>query len=182
MKSMGKFPLVVILVIVMGLVGLFLQIAQKKAEQNRVVAYLTTAYPDFETLVAQHDLPVVTMDIRGTEFDLAVADEPYEYRRGLAYLESLGDTQGMVYVFPETGRYSFATAGMMFNLDTIWFDADGKVVHVEKDLAPDPEMLWEPEVDARFVIEVKAGTADSRGLRVGRTIDIADTFDFGEEI
>jgi len=44
--------------------------------------------------------------------------------------------QGMLFVFPEQGLYSLWMLNMQFELDMIWFDNAGNVVHIKTNVPP----------------------------------------------
>jgi uncharacterized membrane protein (UPF0127 family) len=63
------------------------------------------------------------------------------------------------------------TLGMRFALDVAWCAADGRVLRVAS-LAPRRLSRWVH--DARFVIELEAGTAARWALRPGDVVEVVD--------
>jgi uncharacterized membrane protein (UPF0127 family) len=57
---------------------------------------------------------------------------------------------------------------MKFPIDMIWFDEKKQVVHVEESAQPDsyPESFC-PPVDAKYILEVPAGSARAWSLASG---------------
>jgi hypothetical protein len=61
---------------------------------------------------------------------------------------------------------------MQFSLDMIWFDQDGKVVHIEKDVPPCNTPLEIaagcksviPDGDAVYILEVTSGFVDQNNI------------------
>jgi len=93
---------------------------------------------------------------------------------GLAGRDSLTTGHGMLFPFGSKSRLSFTMKGMRFPLDIIWI-ADGKIVDVSRNLAPDTglvAMAYRPVEPADTVLELAAGTADRDGLKIGDTITI----------
>ena len=66
---------------------------------------------------------------------------------------------------------SFHTAFMQFPIDVVFLDAEMKVLRVEANLRP-----WRlaAQRGAKAVVELPAGTAESRGLAVGLTLELAE--------
>ena len=49
------------------------------------------------------------------------------------FQEGLGYDEGMIFKFENEGVHSLWMLNMQFPLDMIWFDSDGRVVHIEED-------------------------------------------------
>ena len=59
---------------------------------------------------------------------------------------------------------------MRTSIDIIWLDADKKVVYIVKNVSPDSgtDVMYTPKVDARYVVELAAGTVEKQHIVVGR--------------
>ena len=76
--------------------------------------------------------------------------------------------QGMLFVFDEPGPKSMWMLNMQFPLDIIWFDEDGNIVSISKDVPPcqTPSEIMACESDgatsrdAKYALEVTAGFVD----------------------
>jgi len=62
------------------------------------------------------------------------------------FQEQLPYDKGMIFVFDEPGFHSLWMLNMQFPLDMIWFDSDGKVAYIEKNVPPNP--IIEPSIPA----------------------------------
>ncbi len=97
-----------------------------------------------------------------------IADTEPRRVRGLMFQEQLPYDQGMIFVFEESGFYSLWMLNMQFPLDMIWFDSDGKVVYIEKNVPPCKSALEtvtctgnnSGENEAKYILEVTAGFVD----------------------
>ncbi len=112
----------------------------------------------------------------GNEYSFLVANNPYEWRRGLSGKTSeTMDALGMLFVFPRERERSFWMKDMKFNLDIIWIK-EGRIMKIDRNV-PAPENGEAPavvdsrpfEVDA--VLEVPAGGADYLQLFVGQVYE-----------
>ncbi len=67
-----------------------------------------------------------------------IADTDPRRMRGLMFeTESfLADDKGMLFVFDEPGNRSMWMKNMQFHLDIIWFNENGNVVSIEKNVPP----------------------------------------------
>ena len=77
----------------------------------------------------------------------------------------------MIFVFKVPGPYSLWMLNMQFPLDMIWFDQDGKVVHIEKDIPPCKTVVEItacqsiiPSEDAIYVLEVTSGFVEKNNI------------------
>jgi uncharacterized membrane protein (UPF0127 family) len=94
------------------------------------------------------------------------------FYRGLGGRESLSDDRGMLFVFPEPGRHAFWMKDMLIPIDIIWISGEGRVVDIQtaqpEPGVPDPQLRrYNPSADASYVLEVRAGLAAEKGVRVG---------------
>ena len=112
--------------------------------------------------------PAHTLTLAGARVSVTLAQTPAEQERGLGGRDSLGQGEGMLFVFPQDGAYAFWMKDMRFSIDIIWLDSYGKVVYVVPDLSPAtyPRSYASP-TPARFVLEVPAGWAAAHQVRVG---------------
>lgn len=111
--------------------------------------------------------PLVAHTNNGEQrFSIEVADDPEKRQRGLMFRRSMGDDHGMLFVFPESGRRSFWMKDTPMALDLL-FIADGGTVRAIAPGEPFSTKPISPDVQARFVLELKAGTAQKAGIEVG---------------
>jgi uncharacterized protein len=98
---------------------------------------------------------------------LAVADTARSRMKGLLGRRSLDDGEGLL--LRPAG--SIHTAFMRFAIDAVFLDASMEVLRVEPNLRP-----WRiaAQRGAKAVVELPAGTAESRGLAVGLTLELAE--------
>jgi len=101
---------------------------------------------------------------------VAVADTPALRERGLSSYTGLGPEEGMLFVFPQDGAYSFWMKDMLFPIDILWIDADGHIVHIERSVSPKSyPASFTPDSPARYVLEVPAGFSEEHGLTAGES-------------
>ncbi|MDV3293241.1 MAG: DUF192 domain-containing protein [Nitrososphaerales archaeon] len=89
------------------------------------------------------------------------------------------DTTTMLFVFPETGVYSFWMYGTNSSLDIVWLDVTGSVGRVVYLLAGAPTCsvtfgcpTYTPTATANYVIEARAGFAETNGVTLGTTVQL----------
>ena len=107
------------------------------------------------------------------KLELAVTSE--ERTKGLMFRESLGDNEGMLFIFPEEELHSFWMKNTLISLDIIWLDKDGKAVFISKNTQPCQEthcLTINPYQKAKYVLEIKGGMSDKIGLEEGDKVNI----------
>lgn len=107
------------------------------------------------------------------EVDIAASDPTRE--RGLSGRESLGEDEGVLFLFAIPAQYTFWMKDMRFPIDALWIK-DGAIVDISIDVQP-PQPGQEipvffPAVPAEAVLEVPAGFARRHGLKLGMPVEI----------
>lgn len=114
------------------------------------------------------------VEVDGNRVNVEVADNFQERAQGLMNRESLPENAGMLFVFESEGNYPFWMMNMKFNLDMIWIDSDGRVVYVAKSVPTCTASCKaiDPNINAKYVLEVDAGFADKHKVVEGSFIRI----------
>ncbi len=121
---------------------------------------------------AQHFVRVFLPDGKAVTAELAVT--PEERARGLMFRASLGPEEGMLFVFEEEGFYSFWMKNMVLSLDILWLDKEKRIVHIERRVPPckaEPCPTYTPPIPAMYVLELREGSVESRGLKMFDRLD-----------
>ncbi len=110
------------------------------------------------------EFPRGTIKVDGNVLEVQVADTQPRRVRGLMFQEQLPYDQGMIFVFDSPGIHSLWMLNMQFPIDMIWFDDNGKVVHIETDVPPCKSALEtatctvvNPGAEAIYILEVTSG-------------------------
>lgn len=113
-----------------------------------------------------------------------VADTPARRQRGLMFRESLGPTEGMLFLFEQTGSYPFWMQNCLISLDIIWLDAGARVVSIAHSVPPCRLANCSPpcsssdcptyphDGQALYVVEVASGFAKQHGLKLGDRLSL----------
>lgn len=125
------------------------------------------------------EFPRGTIMVDDIPLEVQIADTEPRRVRGLMFQEQLPYDQGMIFVFSEPGLYSLWMLNMQFSLDMIWFDGDGKVVYIEKDVPPCKTTLEIttcqsiiPDGDAKYILEVTSGFVDQNNITKDSVLSI----------
>jgi uncharacterized protein len=106
----------------------------------------------------------------GFVVDVEVANTDELRAQGLMYRDRLPAGKGMIFFFAQDGVYPFWMKNTMIPLDMIWVDAAHRVAHVKSNVPPcrvDPCPSYDPEVPARYVVELAGGEAGKHALKAG---------------
>lgn len=110
------------------------------------------------------EFPRGMIKVDDVTLEVQIADTKSRQVRGLMFQDQLPNDQGMLFVFETLETHSFWMLNVQFPLDMIWFDEDGKVVHIEENVPPCktaleiaacPKMV--PNEVAMYVLEATAG-------------------------
>ena len=125
------------------------------------------------------EFPRGTIKVDEIPLQVQIADTEPRRVRGLMFQDQLPYDQGMIFVFDKPGLYPLWMLNMQFSLDMMWFDQDGKIVHIEKDISPCKAALEiatcqsvVPDGDALYVLEVTSGFVDQNNITKDSVLSI----------
>lgn len=129
--------------------------------------------------ILTNNFPKGKISVDNAILDVQIADTPDRMTEGLQFQKPLTYNQGMLFVFTGQQIVSMWMKDMQFPLDMIWFDSDGKVAHIEKNLLPCNESLPCQVYDGgmqntKYVLEVTAGFVDKFNVTAKSKLIILD--------
>ena len=133
-----------------------------------------------EIKLEQVEFPRGTIMVGDKILEVQIADTEPRHVRGLMFQNELPFDQGMLFVFDEPGPKSMWMLNMQFPLDIIWFDEDGNIVSISKDVPPckTPAEIMACESDgatsrdAKYALEVTAGFVDKFNIDKNSKLEI----------
>jgi len=111
-------------------------------------------------------LVIINNNGESYEFDVYIAAEFEQQRRGLMFVRELPEMSGMLFVYERDSMHSMWMKNTYIPLDMIFARSDGTVSSVIHDTKPrslESQISIEP---VRYVLELNAGTA--RRYNIGR--------------
>jgi uncharacterized membrane protein (UPF0127 family) len=122
------------------------------------------------------DLEHVSIKGNNHSIDAFVADDDLKAAEGLMWVknEDLKDNQGMIFAMPSADAQKFWMQNTLIPLDIIYISADQKVVNIVHG-KPRDETGLPSTGPAKFVLELKDGTASKLGIGPGTKLDIPAT-------
>jgi uncharacterized membrane protein (UPF0127 family) len=128
--------------------------------------------------VDRRNRPTVLIETPNGVVLVELANTPAARSAGLSNRQRLEDIEGLLLKWDTPGRHPIWMADMRFPLDLAWIDAGGRVLAVLANVPPcheRPCSLYEPDGTDRSVavLELTAGAAASRAIRVGTNLNIS---------
>ena len=138
--------------------------------------------PSEVTIDANSNFLMGTVQLDDKILQVYIADTDPRRMRGLMFeTESfLADDKGMLFVFDEPGNRSMWMKNMQFHLDIIWFNENGNVVSIEKNVPPciTPVEVMSCKSDgvyadnAQYVLELTSGYIDEHFITEDSQLEI----------
>jgi uncharacterized membrane protein (UPF0127 family) len=121
-----------------------------------------------DSKLSEVKFPRGTIKLDSKILDVQIAETDAQRVRGLMFQNELPNDQGMIFVFSQEQVVPIWMLNMQFPLDIIWFDANGNVIHIEKNVPPCKSALETASCTvqnadgkkAKYVLEVTAGFTD----------------------
>jgi uncharacterized membrane protein (UPF0127 family) len=135
-----------------------------------ILVYLSFHYASvlLSPVTLQSSQNQVCLDNKCFSVELAKTDA--EREKGLMYRTQLGADKGMLFIFDQEGVYPFWMKNTLIPLDIIWIDSNGKVVFIGENIQPCKIIICpttNPQVKAKYVLEINAGVSKEMGLKAG---------------
>lgn len=114
---------------------------------------------------AQH-LPTTTLGAGMYNIKAEVARSEQEHEIGLMFRTSMGNNEGMIFIFGRAGQQCFWMKNTLIPLAVAFIADDGTVVNVDEMKAQtlDPHCSTKP---VRFVLEMNTGWFTKHGVKAG---------------
>ena len=113
------------------------------------------------------------LSIAGQTVYVSIADTEELRAKGLGGRSGLASDEGMLFIFPDEGKYPFWMKDMKFAIDILWLSNTGTVLYVQPDISPDTyPQSFAPDKPARYVLEVPAGYTTEHHITVGDRANI----------
>lgn len=118
---------------------------------------------------------VISTDKGKVEYTVEIAATREEREKGLMFRNELPQKHGMFFSYNTPGRLTFWMKNTLIPLDMIFFDANYRVVYIQKNAQPcksEPCEIYGPKNPTQYVLEISGGESDSVGIKIGDTLEI----------
>lgn len=119
------------------------------------------------------------VELKGEEIHVLVARTPYQHKKGLGDRDSLGEYDGMLFIFELQKRVGIVMRDMCFPIDIVWLDR-GEVVdiapniQVEANVSEEKLTRYYPRKEANLVLELPAGWVGEHNLKIGDVLKVVE--------
>lgn len=123
-------------------------------------------------LVIEDTLEFILKDGRSLPLEVALADNDDERAAGLMYIRSMGENQGMLFVFQDEQPRSFWMANTPLALDMLFVNESYEIVTIHRNTQPFSQRNFTSEIPAKYVIEVNGGYTIRHDIQEGMSVRI----------
>ena len=114
-----------------------------------------------------------SMGLGDHEIAVEIAATGQQRVRGLSGRKDLAPGTGLLFVFPGNDLYGIWMKDMNFAIDIMWISQDLRVVTIAENVAPETfPAVYRPAEPARYVLEMKAGSARALGIAAGTAVTL----------
>lgn len=103
-------------------------------------------------------------------YQAELADTDKERARGLMWREQMGESEGMLFLFPKEEQLRFWMKNTLIPLDMIFIRADRTILGVVENAQPKTETLRFIPGPSQFVLEINGGLAKKKGIKAGQKV------------
>ena len=103
-------------------------------------------------------------------FGVEIADTTAERAQGLMNRETMGQGQGMLFVYDTPGHPHFWMKDTLIGLDMIFMDPRGVVTRVHSNAVPLDETAIDGGAGVQYVLEINGGLAKATGIVPGKAM------------
>ena len=122
------------------------------------------------TMNAAFALDLTQVTVGSATFQVEIAQTTHERARGLMFRRELPPDRGMLFVQPP-GPAVFWMKNTYIPLDLLYFDTAGRLTQIVTEAppckTPDCPIYPSDTANVRYILEINAGAAARRGIRVG---------------
>jgi hypothetical protein len=116
-------------------------------------------------------LPVIELALGPETFKVEVAAGAEERRQGLMHRQSLGEREGMLFVFDRDQNVAFWMKDTKIPLSVAYISSDGTIKEIH-DLSPGSLTAVESVVAVRYALELNRGAFNRLGLGPGQRLEL----------
>ncbi|MDN5835832.1 MAG: DUF192 domain-containing protein [Nitrosospira sp.] len=114
-------------------------------------------------------MPVSQLKISGHTVFAEVAHTQVARTQGLMFRQSMKENNGMLFVFPETGRHSMWMVNTDLPLSVAFLDKKGVILNIA-DMVPNTKTLHSSAGAAKYALEMNLGWFAARNLKAGERV------------
>ncbi len=112
------------------------------------------------------------MDVAGNKLKVEIADTPEKRQQGLMNRKTMGEDEGMIFVFENESKVSFWMKDTQLPLSIAFISADGIIRQIE-DMEPESLAAVPSYRNVLYALEVNQGWFEGKGVAPGDRVDVS---------
>lgn len=125
------------------------------------------------TLACPYKLPGAVVSINGQDVFAELAFTPDTRSCGLSNRYTLGENNGMLFLFPDSRKRTFWMKNTHIPLSIAFIDEAGKIVMIHQMEADQTRTTYHSLQSARYALEVNQGWFTLHGIKTGDWVEMA---------
>ena len=113
-----------------------------------------------------------SITIGDQEFFVTYALTDEDQARGLMFVEEMPADEGMVFLYPSEQSLKFWMKNTLIPLDMLFFDADMRLVHIERSATPHDLSPRGPDIPVCIVVELNGGVAETLNIQLNDVLSL----------
>jgi uncharacterized protein len=105
------------------------------------------------------------------KIDIQIANTDFDRQLGLMFRKTMGENQGMLFIFPQESVQSFWMRNTYISLDMIFVNANKKIITIHKNTKTLSDQSYRSTGPVEYVIEVDAGFSDKFNIKDGDNVN-----------
>ena len=114
-----------------------------------------------------YQVTIQTPDGKQIVYQLELAATPSARQQGLMFRKGIAAGEGMLFVWPEEKKRSFWMKNTFMSLDILFFSHEKILISSHQNTVPFSVEQLPSGKPAKYVVELRAGQAQLRGLKAG---------------
>jgi hypothetical protein len=114
------------------------------------------------------------ISVSGKKITVEIADSLPKKLLGLMFRKSLGENDGMLFIFGKTSRHSLWMANVCFPIEAVFIDEQLKIVEIMH-LEPCKSIFcptYRPKSAAKYILELNEGFTSKNSIKTGAKVDL----------
>ncbi len=117
-------------------------------------------------------LSSTVLDVAGSKLIVEIADTTESRQQGLMNRKSMGEDEGMIFVFENESKLSFWMKNTQLPLSIAFIAADGTIRQIE-DMEPESLAAVPSYRNVLYALEVNQGWFEAHGVGPGDVVDVS---------
>jgi uncharacterized membrane protein (UPF0127 family) len=138
-----------------------------------LAAILLSSILPLATLACPYELPTAVVSIKGQDLFVELAFTPDTRSCGLSNRFTLGENNGMLFLFSNIGERTFWMKNTHIPLSIAFIDDAGKIVTIHQMEADQINTTYHSFQSVRYALEVNQGWFTLHGIKTGDRVEMA---------